>query len=45
MQDAASERPVMDRAAVQEAGKVGADLLPFPVDFVSEEAPTGPSLG
>ena len=29
MQDAASVRPVMDRAAVHEAGKVGADLLPL----------------
>ena len=45
MQDAASERPVMDRAAVQEAGEVGADLLPLPVDFVTEEGADRAELG
>ena len=45
MQDAASERPVIDRAAVQEAGEVGADLLPFAIDFVSEDGADRAELG
>ena len=45
MQDAASERPVIDRAAVHEAGKVGADLLPFAIDFVSEDGADRAELG
>src|SRR5215470_15819344 len=45
MQDAASERPVVDRTAVYEAGKVGADLLPRPVDFVPEEGAHRAELG
>src|SRR5262245_43851512 len=36
MHDAASERPIVDRTAVYKAGKVGADLLPPPVDFVPQ---------
>ena len=45
MQDATPERPVMDRAAMQEAGQVGADLLPLPVDFVTEEGADRAELG
>jgi hypothetical protein len=45
MQDAASERPIMDRTAVYKAGKVGADLLPLRIDFVPEEGADQASLG
>ena len=45
MQDAASKRPVMDRTAAHEAGKAGADLPLFPVDFVSEEGADRAELG
>jgi hypothetical protein len=37
MQDAASERPVKNRTAMRKAGKMGADLLLLPVDFVPEQ--------
>src|SRR5262245_11722021 len=45
MQDAASERPIMDRTAVYEAGKVGAHLLPLPIDFIPEEDADRAKLG
>jgi hypothetical protein len=45
MQDAAPERPVIDRTAVHEAGKVRADFLPLPVDFVPEEGADRAELG
>src|SRR5262245_18518523 len=45
MQDAASERPIMDRTAMYKAGKVGADLLTLPVDFVPEEGTNRAELG
>ena len=45
MQDAASERPVMDRAAVHEAGQVGADLLPLPVDLIPQQGADRAELG
>src|SRR4030095_7398494 len=45
MEDAATERPVIDRAAVHEAGKVGTDFLPLPVDFVPEEGGDRAELG
>jgi hypothetical protein len=35
----------MDRAALHEAGKVDADLLPLPVDFVPEEGAERAELG
>jgi hypothetical protein len=45
MQDAATERPVIDRTAVHEAGKVGTDFLPLPVDFVPQEGADRAELG
>jgi hypothetical protein len=45
MEYAATERSVIDRPAVHEAGKVGADFLPLPVDFVSEEDAYRAELG
>jgi hypothetical protein len=45
MKDAASERPIIDRAAVHQAGKAGADLPPFPVDLIPEQGADRAELG
>jgi hypothetical protein len=45
MQDAAPERTVINRTAMHETSKMGADLLLLPVDFVPEQGADRPELG